>query len=102
MVEDYKSGKCPRAASAMEMLADHYGIPSICFGPRVAADVAAGKLVMTIGEVETAVPPETPNRDQAIAEELAKKGQKGMGVLGESILAKEKVNPRSPLERRRG
>lgn len=76
MVEDYKSGKCPRAASAMEMLADHYGIPSICFGPRVAADVAAGKLVMTIGEVETAVPPETPNRDQAIAEELAKKGQK--------------------------
>ena len=76
MVEDYKSGKCPRAASAMEMLADHYGIPSICFGPRVAADVAEGKLVMTIGEVETAVPSETPNRDQAIAEELAKKGQK--------------------------
>lgn len=75
MLGDYKAGRCPRAASCMEMLADHYGIPSICFGPRVAADVAAGKLVMTIGEVETAVPPETPNRDQAIAEELAKKGQ---------------------------
>lgn len=85
MVEDYKSGRCPRAASCMEMLADHYGIPSVCFGPRVAADVAAGTLVMSMGEVETAVPPETPNRDQAIAEELAKKGQK--------LFSKDGVHP---------
>ena len=85
MLEDYKAGRCPRAASCMEMLADHYGVPSICFGPRVAADVTAGKLVMTIGEVETAVPPETPNRDQAIAEELAKKGQK--------LFSKDGVHP---------
>jgi len=85
MVEDYKAGKCPRAASCMEMLADHYGIPSVCFGPRVAADVAAGKLVMSVGEVETAVPPETPNRDQAIAEELAKKGQ--------TLFSKDGVHP---------
>ena len=75
MVADYSAGRCPRAASAMEMLADHYGIPSICFGPRVVADVKTGKLVMTIGEVETAVPVETPDRDQVIIDELAKEGR---------------------------
>ena len=55
----------------MEQLADHYGIPSICFGPRVMADVAAGRLVMTIGEFATAVPEETPDRDAAIAKAQA-------------------------------
>lgn len=75
MVESYGKGLCPQSASAMEMLADHYGIPSVCFGPRVAADVKTGKLVMTIGEVETAVPEETPDRDQVIIAELAKEGK---------------------------
>ena len=47
MMGDYGKGVCPRAASAMEQLADHYGIPSIGFGPRVAAEVKAGRLAMT-------------------------------------------------------
>ena len=47
MMDDYGKGMCPRAASAMEQLADFYGIPSIGFGPRIAAEVAAGRLAMT-------------------------------------------------------
>lgn len=55
---DYCRGLCNRSASAMEMLADHYGIPSVGFGPRVAALLSAGKLVMTppAAAVPTAVP----------------------------------------------
>ncbi len=42
---DLRQGLCPRAASAMEMLADHYGIPSINFALKVVELEAAGKLV---------------------------------------------------------
>lgn len=45
MLPDLQSGKMPRAASAMEQLADHYGIPSIHFGVEVARLEAAGELV---------------------------------------------------------
>lgn len=85
MTNDYGRGFCPRAASAMEQLADHYGIPSICFGPRVMADVASGKLVMTIGEFPTAVPAETPDRDNAIIAE--------MSAQGKTLFSKDGVHP---------
>lgn len=85
MAGDYGRGLCPRAASAMEQLADHYGIPSICFGPRVMADVAAGRLVITIGEFATAVPEETPDRDAAIAAEMA--------AQGKTLFSKDGVHP---------
>ncbi|EMI19992.1 O-antigen related protein [Rhodopirellula maiorica SM1] len=42
---DLRNGFCPRAASAMEMLADHYGIPSINFAKRIVELEAAGKLI---------------------------------------------------------
>lgn len=45
MLGDLQSGKMPRAASAMEALADHYGIPSIHFGVEVARLESAGKLL---------------------------------------------------------
>ncbi|WP_166831215.1 SGNH/GDSL hydrolase family protein [Thalassoroseus pseudoceratinae] len=45
MLGDLQAGKMPRAASAMEELADHYGIPSIHFGVEVAKLEAAGDLV---------------------------------------------------------
>ncbi|WP_372898177.1 GDSL-type esterase/lipase family protein, partial [Stieleria sp.] len=45
MLSDLQSGKMPRAASAMEDLADHYSIPSIHFGVEVARMESAGKLV---------------------------------------------------------
>ncbi|MFG0265248.1 MAG: GDSL-type esterase/lipase family protein, partial [Rhodopirellula sp. JB055] len=45
MLSDLKAGKMPRAASAMEDLADHYSIPSIHFGVEVARLEAAGKLI---------------------------------------------------------
>ena len=88
MMKDYGIGKMNPAASAMEKLADHYGIPSICFGPRVAAEVKAGRLVMSLGEFATAVPKETPDRDRLINEELKKKGQ--------TLFAKDGVHPALP------
>ena len=45
MLSDLQAGKMPRAASAMEVLADHYSIPSIHFGVEVARLESAGKLV---------------------------------------------------------
>ncbi len=47
---EMQAGKCSRAATAMEEVADHYGIPSIHFGVEVAKRVKAGKLVFK-GEV---------------------------------------------------
>lgn len=88
MMKDYGVGKMNHAASVMEKLADHYGIPSVCFGPRVADEVKAGRLVMSIGEVATAVPKETPDRDRLINEELKKRGQ--------TLFAKDGVHPALP------
>ncbi len=45
MLADLQGGKYPRAASAMEALADHYGIPSIHVGLKVAQLEKAGKVV---------------------------------------------------------
>lgn len=42
---DLSVGNCPRAASAMELLADHYGIPSINVARKVVELQKAGKLV---------------------------------------------------------
>lgn len=43
--KDLAEGNCPRAASAMEMLAEHYRIPSINMALRVVELQKAGKLV---------------------------------------------------------
>ena len=45
MLGDLQTGKMPRAASAMEELADHYEIPSIHFGVEVARLVASDQLI---------------------------------------------------------
>ncbi len=45
MLPDLKAGNMPKAASAMEVLADHYSIPSIHFGVKVAAMETAGELI---------------------------------------------------------
>lgn len=42
--KDLREGKCPRAASAMELLADHYGIPSINVALKIAELEQQGKL----------------------------------------------------------
>ena len=45
MPNDYAKGFCPRSTSAMEMVADHYDIPSINMGMRVVELQQAGKLI---------------------------------------------------------
>lgn len=47
MLGDLEGGKFPRAASAMEQVADHYAIPSIHMGLEVAHLHQAGKLLFT-------------------------------------------------------
>lgn len=42
---DLKAGKCSRSATAMEEVADHYGIPSMHFGVDVQKRLNAGSLV---------------------------------------------------------
>ena len=72
MTNDYMKGSCNRSASAMEQLADHYGIPSICFGPRVMEFLAAGKLVMNAREYEDAVSKDDLDREKKIKDLIAK------------------------------
>ena len=50
MLETLQTGKYPRAASAMEKLADFYGIPSIHLGVEVAKLEKAGRLIFA-GEI---------------------------------------------------
>jgi lysophospholipase L1-like esterase len=45
MIRDLQAGKFPRAASSMEAVADHYGIPSVHFGVEVAKREKKGTLI---------------------------------------------------------
>jgi len=53
MLGDLQNSKFPRAASAMEALADHYGIPSVHMGLEVARLEKAGKVVFKAPEPKT-------------------------------------------------
>ncbi len=72
---DYLANRCPRAVSAMEQIAEHYGIATVDFGPAVSAGVASGRLVMDAGEIATAVPKDSADRNRLIAEELSQRGK---------------------------
>ena len=55
MLPDLQAGKMPRAASAMEELADLYQIPSIHFGVKVAELVDSGELIFKAPKPENIV-----------------------------------------------
>jgi len=50
----YDKGNCPRSTSAHERIAEHYGIPSIDVGLRIAELLKDGKLVFTVKQGEKA------------------------------------------------
>ena len=58
-LDDLAKGKFQRSASAMEAVAEHYGIPSIHFGVEVAKQVKEGKLIFK-GEVKKGSSPMGP------------------------------------------
>lgn len=58
-LKDLQAGRCTRSATAMEQLADHYGIPSIHLALEAARMVSAGRLIFK-GER-----PKTPPADGA-------------------------------------
>ena len=60
MVKELQDGKYPRAASAMEAVADHYDIPSLHVGVEVVRRLAADTLVFK------APPKPTPEEQAAI------------------------------------
>ncbi|MGQ9731484.1 MAG: SGNH/GDSL hydrolase family protein [Candidatus Zipacnadales bacterium] len=53
MLGDLQSGHYPRAASAMEVVADHYAIPSIHMGLEVARLVQEGRVIFRAPEPRT-------------------------------------------------
>ena len=85
---EYAKGGTQQTVGFMEKVAEHYGIPSVDFGYRVLDELNAGRLVMTMNELETAVPKETPQRDKVLAEKLAKEGK--------ILFAKDGVHPALP------
>lgn len=86
MTNDYCRGFCNQAASVMEILADHYGIPSVNFGPRVAGLLKANKLIMDAKEIETAVPKQSADHDKEI---LAR-----AHLNGRILFSNDSVHPR--------
>jgi len=67
----YLKGRLPVEALAHEKVAERYGIPSVCFGPRVAGKFLHGKLRFDAGEIETAVPAHDPEHDRKVRALLA-------------------------------
>ena len=74
MTNSYLKGMCPRAASAHEAVADYYGVPTICFGVRVANLLKQGKLAMGLNDVAFPIPEETPDKFSYVSKEMAQKG----------------------------
>ncbi|WDI43852.1 GDSL-type esterase/lipase family protein [Bremerella sp. P1] len=50
--EPLRKGECPQAASAMELLADHYGIPSVNFAKKIVELESDGKLTFQSDQPE--------------------------------------------------
>ncbi|MBN2137192.1 MAG: hypothetical protein JW720_05250 [Sedimentisphaerales bacterium] len=59
-----RNGKFPQAASAMEQVADHYGIPSIHMGLEAAKMEGEGKLIFT------AAKPKTDEEKKAVGDKI--------------------------------
>lgn len=57
MLGDLAEGRLPRSASAMEFIADHYGIPSIHLAQEAARRVIAGEWVFTSPKAEVPADP---------------------------------------------
>lgn len=66
---DLRKGECPRAASAMELLAEHYGIPSINVALKIAELEQQGKLKFT--------------SDTPVADEIVLFSKDGVHPLGQ-------------------
>jgi hypothetical protein len=58
MLSDLAAGRLPRSASAMEYIADHYGIPSIHLAQEPARRINAGEWVFTAPKPEVPADPD--------------------------------------------
>jgi lysophospholipase L1-like esterase len=57
MLKDLAAGRLPRSASAMEFIADHYGIPSIHLAQEAARRINSGEWVFTAPKPKVAADP---------------------------------------------
>ncbi len=71
MTNTYSKGFRPLAARCHDAVAEHYGIPTVDFGPRIWQAVLDDKLMMTAHEIETAVPKSDPEHDKKVRALLA-------------------------------
>ena len=56
--QDLAMGQFPRSASAMELIADHYGIPCILLAHEAARRINAGEWVFTLPKPEAPADPD--------------------------------------------
>ncbi len=69
--KEYANGNYNRSASAMEQIAEHYGIPSISLGVPAVELYKKDELVVSRGYFATAVPKEDPEFDKKVKEMMA-------------------------------
>ncbi|MFW6107444.1 MAG: GDSL-type esterase/lipase family protein [bacterium] len=97
MLEAYQAGRYPRSAAAMERVADHYGIPSICMALRVARLHEKGRLVFTLPRGE-----EPPEGKLVFAHDACHPTEAGHAlfaeVIAQAILAMEGASEPGPHE----
>lgn len=96
MVPTLAKGKLPRSASAMEKVAEHYGIPSICMGLEVVKLAESGQMVMKApGKVEgkmvfssDGVHPHAETGHRLYTEAVARSFEKmkGLGATGDHAM----------------
>jgi hypothetical protein len=98
-LEALAAGMCSRSASAMEMLADHYGIPSIHFGAEVRRRLDAGTLVFKGVEPLKDAPPVEGSPMVFSADGVHPFLETGHALYGQSfaraldVLCKESASP---------
>ena len=87
--KDLDQGQCPQAASAMEMLADHYGIPSINVAVPVAQMQRQGKLIF---KSDQATPPGVMRFSRDGVHPLTEGHQIYTDVIADAVLAMRKTS----------
>ena len=107
MLRDLAAGRLPRSASAMEFIADHYGIPSIHLAQEAARRINAGEWVFTAPKPEVPADPAkgTPARPAFAPDSchpFAETGHKlYTEAIGRSFEAMESLGRRCPWASRR-
>ena len=87
-IGDALSGRFCDSQSATEMIAEYYGLPAVAFGTRIAEELRAKRLVMSLGEVKDVAPTAASESVKTVIANLAKEGK--------TLFAEDGVHPTMP------